>query len=239
MLFIRKHITAIILAAVCLLTACQSDPISTEEAGRYGSITLTQAEVEAYISTRSTALADFSGYRFTLVGTTEEGDAINQTISFTDGKAIVPAGTYTLTADNQEATSNGTTAPYYSGTSASFTITTGNNTNVSIALGTPQNVRIKALVAESFSSTYENISIAINSTEVALGNYVYAMPGNIPYTIKATAKAGSHATDLPAEGIPLSLNTEAGKDYTINISADALSGIRIDTAEGEHTGDFD
>ena len=61
--------------------------------------------------------------------------------------------------------------------------------------------------------------------------------GKVSYTIKGTAKAGSHVTDIPANGFPGKISVAAGTSYPLNITA-TITGIRIDFG-GEHTGEFD
>ena len=66
------------------------------------------------------------------------------------------------------------------------------------------------------------------------------MPGaKISYTIKGSAKAGSHVTDIPAEGITGTITVEAGNSYPLNITASSISDILINIGEGEHNGEFD
>ena len=66
------------------------------------------------------------------------------------------------------------------------------------------------------------------------------MPGTIKYTVKGSAKAGSHVSDIPASGITGTINNaEAGTSYPLNITASSISDLLIQIGEGTHNGEFD
>lgn len=227
--------TLLLLAAV-LVTACQSEEISLiPEDAKTGRIVLSLPEVELYTegTTRTETNASIADFNYTLNGS--EGST---TISFsTDGSAIISAGTYTLTATSKNAAD---AAPWYQGTSASFTIGEGQTKSVSISLGKPKNAEVNVTFAEDFTTLYDNYSVTIGNHTLKANGKLYAMPGaKVLYTIKGSAKQGSHVTDIPAEGISGTINAEAGNSYPINITAAAISELLINMGNGEHNGEFD
>lgn len=233
------------------LTACQNDTITDlDENVTTGRIVLNLQDVEvftevghrsmtadAFVSRATGNVADFT---YTLSGTDVDGTTVtDQTVTFTDGSAIVAAGTYTLTATS---TTTQDEAPWYQGTSAKFTLGIGGTQPVTIELGTPQNAAIAVNFDASFTALYENYSVTIGAhTLTAAGNLYTAIPndGKITYTIKGSAKQNSHVTDIPKDGITGTLTVAAGTSYPLNITAQAITDQMIGIGEGEHTGEFD
>ncbi len=235
------------MAAV--LFSCQSEDVVPDTEKSVGRVVLSMSEAKPFVevSTRAEqALTDLFGYTFLLKG--EGMDDMEVTFSEEGGvySSIIPAGTYTLSADNRAAAVVGNGTAYYSGTSSAFTLGAGESVTVSINLGSPQNAEVKLCVDGTFSDLYDITEVTFNDgtgRTVKLDNSgtVYLMiptDGKAKFNIKATAKAGSHVTDLPADGLGGSLSVEAGKTYTLNLTAKAIADMLIEIGEGEHKGEF-
>ena len=228
----------LLLMATVFFSACQVEDLPPiKESAKMGRIVLSVPEVQLYTEGTTRADGNIADYTYTL--NSAEGSVhvvSDSTITFTDGSAIIPAGTYTLTATSKSAQDAG---PWYQGTSSSFSLLLGGTQEVSIELGRPKNVEIAVSFASSFTTLYENYSVTIGGKSVSTNGNFYAMPGTITYTVKGSAKAGSHVSDIPAEGITGTINVEASKSYPLNITANTISDLLINIGEGEHNGEFD
>lgn len=215
-----------------------------------GTIVLTLSSLnEEYAETRA-ELTDISGYIFTL--TEENGNKTQLSFNKEEGKnsfiASAFSGTYTLTAENtsREASETGNGQPYYTGTSAQFTIETGNTINTSIAMGRPQNAKISFSIDSSFSDLYDLKKITLSTTTrtIELLNtdnlevFFFPEDGTLSYTIQAEAKKNSHVQEMPASGIQGTLSIEAGKYYPITLLANPATGIIIPIGENDWDGEF-
>lgn len=178
----------------------------------------------------------------------------------------VEAGTYILTADNFADAAYGTTGkPYYSGSSEDFTIEEATTVNVSINLGKPKNAAVTYMLDGSFSTLYENPTIYINdndgnlptlttpaATTTDLANAVYCHVATAPatqslytsttsltlnYTLYASAREGSHVTDINAATGTITVTS--GRHTIITLTANTLTGEIIPIASGTHTSEFD
>ena len=229
------RLNVLLLLSTVLLTACQTDDLpSIPQQAQTGRIVLSLPEVQLYTEGSTRADGNIADYTYTLTNT-ETSEA--STITFTDGSAIVPAGSYTLTATSKTAQD---AAPWYQGTSDEFPIGIGEATSVSIKLGKPKNVEVVVTFDESFTNLYENYSVTIGTKSLTANGNLYAMPGTFTYTVKGSAKAGSHVSDIPASGITDTINNaEAGTSYPLNITAAAISELLINMGNGEHNGEFD
>ncbi|MCQ2212320.1 MAG: DUF4493 domain-containing protein [Bacteroidaceae bacterium] len=237
----NTHISLLLLlsalvATSWIATSCQSEDSPYSEGGaRTGRIVLSLHDVELFTEVITRATGNIDDYSYTLNGTDVGGNAVSSLpVTFTDGSAIVPAGTYTLTVTSKSAKDE---APWYEGTSGSFTIGVGGSAAVSINLGAPKNAKIDVVFDDSFTKLYENYSLTIG--EKVVTSTAYVTPGEVTYTIKASAKADSHVSDLPAEGVTTTLTVEAGKSYTLNITANTISDLLMGFGEGIHSGAFD
>lgn len=225
--------------AVVVFTACQTEEVSpVTESAKTGCIVLSVPEVEVYTESGTRADGNIADYTYTLRSLEGSAHVLaeDSTITFTDDKAIIPAGTYTLTATSKTAQD---AAPWYQGTSESFTLGVGGTQSVSINLDKPKNAEIAVAFQTSFTSLYENYSVTIGSKSVSANGNLYAMPGEIKYIIKGTAKQGSHVTDIPAEGVTGTITVAAGTRYPLNISATAIDKLLIEFGDGTHDGEFD
>ena len=229
------RINVLLLLSTVMLTACQTDDLPPiPQQAQTGRIVLSLSEVQLYTEGTTRADGNIADYTYTLTNTaTSEAS----TITFTDGSAIIPAGTYTLTATSKTTQD---AAPWYQGTSDEFLIGIGGTQEVSINLGKPKNVEVVVTFDESFTNLYENYSVTIGGKSVSANSRLYAMPGTITYTVKGSAKAGSHVSDIPASGITGTINNaEAGISYPLNITASSISDLLIQIGEGTHNGEFD
>ena len=228
----------LLLLSTVMLTACQTDdspPIPQQ--AQTGRIVLSLSEVQLYTesSTRADNTGNIADYIYTLTNTaTSEAS----TITFDNGSAIVPAGFYTLTATSN---TEQDAAPWYQGTSGSFSLLLGGTQTVEIELGKPKNVEVVVTFDESFTNLYENYSVTIiGGKSVSANGNLYAMPGTIKYTVKGSAKAGSHVSDIPASGITGTINNAvAGTSYPLNITANTITDLLIGFGDGPHNGEFD
>ena len=228
----------LLLLSTVMLTACQTDDLPPiPKQAQTGRIVLSLPEVQLYTEGSTRADGNIADYTYTL--NSAEGSVhvvSDSTITFTDGSAIIPAGTYTLTATSKSAQDAG---PWYQGTSSSFSLLLGGTKTVEIELGKPKNVEVVVTFDESFTNLYENYSVTIGEKSVSANGNLYAMPGTITYTVKGSAKAGSHVSDIPADGITCTINVTAGNSYPLNITASSISDLLIQIGTGTHNGDFD
>lgn len=230
--------TTLLIAST--LMACQNENISDiDDNAKTGRIVLSLQDVEVFTEVTTRATGNVADYNYTLNGTATDGTTVtNQSVTFTEGSAIIPAGTYTLTATSKTAQD---AAPWYQGTSASFTLSIGGTQPITIDLGKPKNAAIAVTFDTSFTNLYENYSVTIGDHTVsANGNLYTAIPndGKVSYTIHGSAKQNSHVTDIPEAGITGTLTVAAGTSYPLNITAQTISDIMIGFG-GEHTGPFD
>ena len=260
---ISNNLTVALLALLLMVTGCQQEDIQfAGEQDAQGRIVLSLSDIEVYVDaqTRSTqTLSDFTDYVFTLTGTTAENvDIDGQEVEFESSTDIngdpiavgyFDAGTYTLTVSNRTAAGNGYSAPYWEGTSARFSFAVGGSASVSIDMGRPKNA--KAVVDSTsnavFSAKYEHVRLTLSdgthSTTIAkagttgCSTEAYFPAGSVGYTLTARAKSGSHVTDIV--GATGTIAVEAGKAYTLTLSANPVTGELIPIVSGSHTGEFD
>ncbi len=241
----RHILHFLMLAFIAMFYGCQQEDLSpvtpTEE---MGCIVLSIGGNDIYVDAETRAtLTDFTGYKFYLLPGGDESQKQEITMMPT-GTTLVgyaAAGTYDLLAENLEASTTGLGMPYYSGQSAEFTLNPGTTANIAIALGAPKNSRVTFTLNNSFTALYGAPTLTIGTRTVTFASNetsktVYFPAGATNYTISAAALAGSHVTDL---SVPGSMTLEAAKAYTINLTADPVSGTIIPIAAGTHTGEFD
>lgn len=234
---------AILLLIASTLVACQNESISDiDNNAKTGRIVLNLQDVEVFTEVTTRAEDNVADYTYTLNGTAIEGTTVtDQTVTFTEGSAIIPAGTYTLTATSTTAQDE---APWYQGTSAKFNLSIGGTESITIDLGKPQNAAIAVTFDASFTNLYENYSVTIGNHSVSNASApssttLYTMPGTITYTIKGFAKQNSHVSDIPKAGITGTLTVAAGTRYPLNITAQSISDLLIGFGEGTYNGPFD
>lgn len=249
-----KHFYYILTSAMLAvsLQSCQNEDVVFEEDSCR--IVLNMSSEGTFLETDTRAvqsLTDLEGFSFKLSGTDHKGEAVDRELRFQkDGDlniAIVPAGQYTLTAGNETMATTGNGMPYYHGSSELFKLSDNTTTVVSIALGKPHNARIDLVLDNTFSSLYTLEEVSFDdkverSITLTSQGSVYAMvpaDGIVTYTVKATAKKGSHVSDLPATGVKGTIKVAPGNSYTLNLTAKAISDLIIGIGDGEHGGEFD
>ena len=183
-----------------------------------------------------------TGYTLTLNGTTTEGETVtSQSITLdANNTAKLKAGTYTLTASNLTAATEGTGCPWHEGTSAQFTIAAGGNTAVTLDLGKPKNAELKIVLSKDFSANYGSLNLTFTDGKrvlsVTTDSTLYLMPGSIPYTLTADARKGTYIQDASLQG---TLTLTAGTTQTLTLSIQPITGlIRIETGD-THDGEFE
>ena len=231
----------LLLMVAVFFSACQVEDLPPiKESAKTGCIILSVPEVQLYTECGTRAAATISDYTYKLNSVEGSTHVVSDsTITFSDGAAIIPAGIYTLTATSKTAQDAG---PWYQGTSSSFSLLLGKSQTVEILLGKPKNVEIAVSFTDGFKALYENYSITIGSNTLTSNGNLYAMPdadGKVSYTIKGSAKQGSHVSDIPTEGITGKLDVAAGNSYPLNITASSISDLLIQIGEGTHNGEFD
>lgn len=228
-----------------MAVACTSSITDGVMPSQEGTLRLLVQAEDSYlnIETReSQRLKSLTGYTLTLNGTTTEGETVtSQSITLdANNTAKLKAGTYTLTASNQTAATEGTGCPWHEGTSAQFTIAAGGSADVTLDLGAPKNTELKITLADAFKSRYETLKLTFTDVNrvlsVTTDSTLYLMPGSIPYTLKADAKQGTYIQDASLTG---TLILTAGTTQTLTLNVQPITGlIRIDTGK-EHDGEFE
>lgn len=263
----KTHLFALLTASL-MLSGCLSEDVQLQpEQDVKGRIVLKAAEIEVYTDAEVTravqTLTDYTGYTFTLTGTSAiTGSPIAPTdISLTTGGVEFEAGTYRLTVTNNGAPQDGNGFPTYWGQSAEFHLGVAETEAITVAMGKPSNAKVTIAVSNSFSTLYEQprvtitngtrtitITDAATAASAASGTPAYglhteayfAIPANglLSYTVTAAARSGSHVTDINATTVT-TFTIEAGKAYAIAINADPVTGELIPIASGDHDGEFD
>lgn len=242
-------LSVFLLLLASTLVACQNETIpGIDDNAKTGRIVLSLQDVEVFTEVATRAQGNVGDYSYTLSGTDIDNNVVaDQPITFTNGSAIIPAGTYTLTATSTTAQDE---APWYQGTSAVFNISIGGTESITIDLGKPKNAAIAVTFDASFTALYENYSVTVGGhfvpstssvpdASVPGSTTLYTMPGTISYTIHGSAKQYSHVSDIPEAGITGTFTVEAGKSYPLNITANTISDLLIGFGQGEHNGSFD
>lgn len=226
------------LAIGQLCTGCSAEDIAGEAPSEMGVLCLQMSSGEDFVKVETRTeqtLKDFTGYTFTLSN--------GQEISFTDGKAIIPAGTYTLSATNADAVHDGYGGPLYSGSSDEFTVTAGGTTPVTLSLGAPQNAKVTIELSSEFTELY-TFSLTLKEGEkehtlTSAGQVAYFPATNttLSYTLVANAKQGTHVQDITdATG---TVTIAPGTHTTLTLDVNPIDGyIRIESG-GEHGGVFE
>ena len=251
-----------LLALPLLLSGCLNEDTQPQpEQSVMGRFVLNIADMGGYVDvqTRTTQplpSEQYVNYTYTLSGisfiTGNPVNLANRPLSELFGATPmeVEAGTYTLTvkgnATMKEASETGNGTPYYEGTSVdnsgqetTFDIHVEETTNVS-ALLKPKNAKLTIEIDATFSAKYGNATFTVGSRVINLSStstVAYFPVGAVSYTITAPALSGSHVTDISeAAG---SITVEAGKAYTLTLSANPVTGELIPIVSGSHNGKFD
>ena len=216
------------LAIGQLCTGCSAEDIAVEQSNT-GVLCLQMSSDEDFVQVETRAvqtLTDWSGYTFKLD---------DKPISFTDGKAIIPAGTYRLSATNTDAVGGGYTGALYEG-STEFTLNAGEHKTIELDLGSPKNAKITLILTDNFKAAYENVGLKKeNSDPIQLSEGEHFFPKG-DYTITANAKSGSGVQEFINNS---TITLEDGTHTTLTLDVNPITGyIKIETG-GEHNGVFE
>lgn len=227
------------LAIGQLCTGCNAEDIAGEAPSEMGVLCLQMSSDEDFVKVETRAvqtLKDFTGYTFTLSN--------GQELSFTNGEAIIPAGTYTLSATNADAVDGGYGGPLYCGSSDEFTVTAGGTTPVTLSLGAPQNAKVTIELSSEFTGLYTFSSLTLKEgekghtlTSAEQVAYFPATNTTLSYTLVANANKNSHVQDIT--GAKGTVTIAPGTHTTLTLYVNPITGyIRIDGG-GEYGGVFE
>ena len=209
------------LAIGQLCTGCSAEDIAGEAPSEMGVLCLQMSSDEDFVQVETRAVQ--TGYTFTLSN--------GQELSFTDGKAIIPAGTYTLSATNAGAVDGGYTGALYEG-STEFTLNAGEHKTIELDLGKPQNAKITLILTDNFEAAYENVGLKKeNSDPIQLSVGEHFFPKG-EYTITANAKSGSGVQEFINNS---TITLEAGTHTTLTLDVNPIDGY-ITIKSGEDWG---
>lgn len=186
------------LAIGQLCTGCSAEDIAGEAPSEMGVLCLQMSSGEDFVQVETRAEQTLTDFSFTLSN--------GQELSFTDGEAIIPAGTYTLSATNADAVDGGYTGALYSGSSEEFTITAGGTTPVTISLGAPKNAKVTISLSAKFTELYTFSSLTLKEEDKGDKEHTITSPGEVAYfpatnttlnyTLVVNAKHESYVQDI-------------------------------------------
>lgn len=213
------------LAIGQLCTGCSAEDIAGEAPSEMGVLCLQMSSDDDFVQVETRAvqtLEDWSGYTFKLN---------NEPISFSDGEAIIPAGTYTLSATNAGAVDGGYKGALHEGYSE-FTLNAGEHKTIKLDLGKPQNAKITLILTDHFKAAYENVGLKKeNSDPIRLSEGEQFFPKG-DYTITANAKSGSGVQEFTNNS---TITLSPGTHTTLTLDVNPIDGyIRIESG-----GDYD
>lgn len=225
------------LAIGQLCTGCSAEDIAGEAPSEMGVLCLQMSSDEDFVQVETRAvqtLTDWSGYTFKLN---------DKPISFTEGKAIIPAGTYTLSATNIDAVDGGYTGALYEG-STEFTLNAGEQKQVTLDLKSPKNAKVTIKLSEGFTGLYTLDELNLNDgtrnntiTSPEQDVYFPATNTTLTYTLVANAKQGSHVQDITSATGTVTIATGTHTTITLSISPIDDNLIIIENG-GTHSGVF-
>lgn len=235
------HILAV-LAVGMLGTGCTNSDIAEDAPSNKGVIFLQMSSEPIFVETSTRAsqtLSDLSSYKFTLTNGSE-----SNVVNFVDGKLIIEAGTYTLSATNTDAVDGGYSAPLYSG-SANFTLGVGEQKSLIIDLGSPKNAMVSVTLSNEFSAKYDLYSMTLTdgtkSSTLTTSNttaYFPATATTLSYTVVANAKAGSHVQDITSATGTINIAAGTHTPVTLKLNPIDPNLIVIETG-ATHGGEFE
>lgn len=234
------HILAV-LAVGMLGTGCTNSDIAEDAPSNKGVIFLQISSEPIFVETTTRAsqtLSDLSSYKFTLTNGTE-----SNVVNFVDGKLIIEAGNYTLSATNTDAVDGGYTAPLYGG-STDFTLNAGESKGITLNLGTPKNAMITLSLSQEFSAKYDLHSMILTdgtkSSTLTTSNttaYFPATATTLNYTLVANAKAGSHVQDITSATGTITIAAGTHTPVTLKLNPIDSNLIVIESGS-DYSGEF-
>lgn len=228
------------LAIGQLCTGCSAEDIAGEAPSEMGVLCLQMSSGEDFVQVETRAEQTLTDFSFTLSN--------GQELSFTEAEAIIPAGTYTLSATNTDAVGGGYTGALYSGSSEEFTITAGGTTPVTIALGAPKNAKVTISLSAKFTELYTFSSLTLKEEDKGDKEHTITSPEQVAYfpatnttlsyTLVANANEGSHVQDIT--GATGTVTIAPGTHTKLTLDVNPIDGyyIRIDGG-GEYGGVFE
>ena len=230
-----------VLAFGMLGSGCSNEESQVEVPKPMGILCLNMSSDEVYVQADTRAvqtLTDLSGFQFTLYNGTTSTPLV-----FTDGKAVIEAGTYTLSATNSASVDNGYSGALYSGVET-FSINAGEQKAVTLALGKPKNSKVTVSPSSAFAEKYELKSLTLNDgtrditvTSAAQTAYFPTSATQLTYTLVADAKAGSLVQDITSASGTVSI--EAGKHTTLNLQLSPIDpNLVVIETDTDYNGEF-
>ena len=230
-----------VLAIGMLGTGCSTEDSQVEVPEPKGILCLNMSSDEVYVQAGTRAmqtLTDWSGFQFTL-----DNGTTSTPLVFSDGKAIIEAGTYTLSATNAASVDNGYSGALYSG-AETFSINAGEQKAVSLDLGKPKNSKVTVSPSSAFAKKYELESLTLNdgTRDITISSeeqeaYFPASVTQLTYTLVANAKAGSHVQDITSATGTIAISAGTHTPITLNLNPIDPNLVIIETGT-EYSGVF-
>lgn len=227
------------LAIGQLCTGCSAEDIAGEAPSEMGVLCLQMSSGEDFVRVETRAEQTLTDFSFTLSN--------GQKLSFNDGEAIIPAGTYRLSATNTNAVDGGYGGPLYSGSSDEFTVTAGGTTPVTISLGAPKNAKVTISLSAKFTELYTFSSLTLKEEDKGDKEHTITSPEQVAYfpatnttlgyTLVANANKDSHVQDIT--GAKGTVNIAPGTHTTLTLVVNPIDPnlVTIDTGT-PYNGEF-
>ena len=224
------------LAIGQLCTGCSAEDIAGEAPSEMGVLCLQMSSDEDFVQVETRAVRALTDYTFKLN---------DEPISFTDdGKAIIPAGTYTLSATNAGAVHDGYGGPLYSGSSDEFTLSAGEQKEVVLNLGSPKNAKVTIELSEGFTKLYTLDELTLNDgtrnntiTSPEQDVYFPATNTTLSYTLVANANKDSHVQDIT--GATGTVTIAPGTHTTLTLDVNPIDPNLVTIVTGDpYSGEF-
>lgn len=228
---IRNILVLALVIGAC--TSCDNDFMQMEAPNNKGVLRLQMSSNQHYIDieTRATlSQNELANYKFTL--------NTGQELDFTNGSAILEAGSYTLSATNATEQYTAYSGPIYSG-SVNFTLSAGEQKTVTLDLGKPKNAKVTLVADKSFNDLYTISSFKIGNVELNTTDEFYFPVTGTPltYNLVANAKKGSHVQDITSATGTIAISAGTHTPITLKINPIDPNLVIIGTG-GNHNGEF-
>lgn len=221
------------LAIGQLCTGCSAEDIAGETPSEMGVLCLQMSSGEDFVQVETRTKQTLTDWTFKLN---------DEPISITGGKAIIPAGTYRLSATNADAVDGGYVGPLYEG-STEFTLYAGEQKNVALNLGSPKNAKVTIELSKEFNGLYTFVNLTLTDgtrsntiTPTEQVAYFPATNTTLSYTLVANANKNSHVQDInDAKG---TVTIAPGTHTALTLDVNPIDGyIRIEGG-GDYNGEF-
>ena len=232
-------IASTLLAISQLSVGCSAEDIAVEDSSNKGILCLSLSSGDEFVKVETRAGQTLNGFALTLKKSGQEVE-----FELNGGQAIIEAGTYTLSATNSVAVRDGYDGALYSG-ATSFTLSAGEQKEVTLSLGTPKNAMISLSLSQEFSAKYDLYSMTLTdgtkSSTLTTSNttaYFPAIATTLSYTLVANAKAGSHVQDITSATGTITIAAGTHTPVTLNLNPIDPNLIVIETGT-THSGEFE